>query len=144
MANYTEHYQLHQWEPGDAFLRTDFNEDLEKIDAALKRLGDQTRHCTTGNYIGTGTYGVENVNRLDFNFQPKMVVIVADSTAVMKIGTIFLAGQTYSHGIGIITMSNVGLGITLSWTDRGVSWYSNAAERQLNQTGITYSYFAFG
>ena len=37
MANYTEHYQLHQWEPGDPFLRTDFNEDLAKIDAALSQ-----------------------------------------------------------------------------------------------------------
>ena len=40
MANYTKHYQLHQWEPGDAFLRTDFNEDLEKIDAALEDKGN--------------------------------------------------------------------------------------------------------
>ena len=38
MANYTEHHQLHQWEPGDPFLRTDFNEDFAKIDGALGRL----------------------------------------------------------------------------------------------------------
>lgn len=36
MANYTQNYQLHQWEPTDNFLRTDFNEDHQKIDSAIK------------------------------------------------------------------------------------------------------------
>ena len=36
MANYTQHYQLHQWVPEDDFLRTDFNEDFKKIDTAIK------------------------------------------------------------------------------------------------------------
>ena len=36
MANYTQHYQLHQWVPEDDFLRTDFNTDFQKIDAALE------------------------------------------------------------------------------------------------------------
>ena len=35
MATYTSHYQLHQWEASDSFLRTDFNTDFQKIDAAL-------------------------------------------------------------------------------------------------------------
>ena len=35
MANYTEHYQLHQWESEDSFLRTDFNADFAKIDGAI-------------------------------------------------------------------------------------------------------------
>lgn len=38
MADYTEHYQLHQWVPEDDFLRTDFNTDFAKIDAALAGL----------------------------------------------------------------------------------------------------------
>ncbi len=38
MPNHTKHYQLHQWGPGDPFLRTDFNEDFAKIDGALGRL----------------------------------------------------------------------------------------------------------
>ena len=35
MATYTDNYQLHQWVPEDDFLRTDFNTDFQKIDAAL-------------------------------------------------------------------------------------------------------------
>ena len=38
LANYTEHYGLHQWVPEDDFLRTDFNADFALIDAALAGL----------------------------------------------------------------------------------------------------------
>ena len=38
MATYTANYQLHQWVPEDNFLRTDFNQDFQKIDAALAGL----------------------------------------------------------------------------------------------------------
>ena len=44
MANYTEYYHLHQWEPEDSFLRTDFNEDFRRIAAALQeKLGQADR-----------------------------------------------------------------------------------------------------
>lgn len=34
--NQTSNYQLNQWDPEDRILRTDFNEDNAKLDAALK------------------------------------------------------------------------------------------------------------
>lgn len=36
-SKYTSGYQLSQWETGDKVLRTDFNEDNAKIDAALRK-----------------------------------------------------------------------------------------------------------
>lgn len=42
MSTKTEHYQLNQWEPSDPFLRTDFNEDNVKIDAALAAKAEKT------------------------------------------------------------------------------------------------------
>lgn len=39
-SNYTEKYKLCQWEATDAVLRTDFNEDNAKLEAALKALQD--------------------------------------------------------------------------------------------------------
>ena len=38
MAQYTEHFGLHQWESGDPFLRTDFNTDFSRLDTVLDRL----------------------------------------------------------------------------------------------------------
>ena len=40
-TNQTTNYQLNQWEPTDQVLRTDFNADNAKLDAALKSLSDQ-------------------------------------------------------------------------------------------------------
>jgi len=37
-SNYTPNYQLNQWEPDDRVLRTDFNADNLKIEAALTAL----------------------------------------------------------------------------------------------------------
>ena len=39
-SNYTENYGLCQWEPGDNFVRTEFNQDNARIDAALGRVED--------------------------------------------------------------------------------------------------------
>ena len=37
-SNYTEHYDLCQWEPTDAVQRVEFNQDNTKLDAALAEL----------------------------------------------------------------------------------------------------------
>ena len=38
MAQYTSNIGLHQWEPSDHFLRTEFNQDFSKIDAGFSWL----------------------------------------------------------------------------------------------------------
>ena len=40
-TNKTQHYQLNQWEAEDKVLRTEFNEDNQKIDQALQKKADQ-------------------------------------------------------------------------------------------------------
>ena len=42
-TNHTTNYQLCQWEATDKVLRTDFNEDNAKIDAALSALAAASR-----------------------------------------------------------------------------------------------------
>ncbi len=39
-SNYTTNYGLCQWEPGDKFLREEFNQDNEKLDGAIKAARD--------------------------------------------------------------------------------------------------------
>ena len=57
MANYTEHYQLHQWEPSDNFLRTDFNQDFARIDTGIRAAKAQAerleREMALGNRYGS-------------------------------------------------------------------------------------------
>lgn len=83
MATYTEHYGLHQWEPTDDFLRTDFNTDFGKIDAAIHGKADGAEMQTAlakkaeivnGSYTGDGTRDRD----IDLGFKPRMVLIPAD------------------------------------------------------------------
>ena len=87
MANYTAHYQLHQWEPEDSFLRTDFNEDFAKIDGALGGKAEQSAVDTlaeqvagkselvTGSYTGDG----EASRTIELGFSPKAVLLASGS-----------------------------------------------------------------
>ena len=83
MATYTTNYGLHQWEATDDFLRTDFNTDFAKIDAALgeKADGDETQtaldkkaEIVHGSYVGNGA----EVHQIQLGFKPRIVLIPAD------------------------------------------------------------------
>ncbi len=71
MANYTQHCQLHQWEPEDHFLRTDFNTDFQKIDTEL---GEKSG-IVFGTYSGNGNDSQE----ISLGFSPKAVLVVESS-----------------------------------------------------------------
>ena len=145
MANYTEHYQLHQWEPGDAFLRTDFNEDLEKIDAALEDKGNC--RIATGSYVGTGEYGKSHPNTIQLPF-PAQIVLLDVSTChnfnstpeyyfLFRQAAEFMPDDT-SNGSNVLT-----------WSDSAVSWYytdshSDGPFYQFNKSGQTYQYIIIG
>ena len=47
-SNYTEHYELCQWEATDQVQRTDFNADNAKVDAALNTLAGQVAEKADG------------------------------------------------------------------------------------------------
>ena len=145
MANYTKHYQLHQWEPGDAFLRTDFNEDLEKIDAALEDKGNC--RIATGSYAGTGEYGNSHPNTIQLPFPAQMILLDVstchnfNSTPeyyfLFRQAAEFMPDDT-SNGSNVLT-----------WSDSAVSWYytdshSDGPFYQFNKSGQTYQYIIIG
>ena len=145
MANYTKHYQLHQWEPGDAFLRTDFNEDLEKIAAALEDKGNC--RIATGRYVGDGTYGQSNPNTIHLPFPAQMILLdvsarhnyntVPEYYILFRQSSSFMPDDT-SNGSNLLT-----------WGDGSVSWYytdshPDGALYQFNKSGQTYHYTVIG
>ena len=46
-TNHTTNYQLNLWEPGDSFLREEFNQNSQKIDAALGALAGAAAAAAT-------------------------------------------------------------------------------------------------
>ena len=80
-ANQTTNYQLNQWEATDQILRTDFNADNAKVDAALVGLAGAVLHIATGVYVGNG----ESSRAFSVPFPPKAVFLCTQS------------GQTYGE-----------------------------------------------
>ena len=64
MATFTPNYGLHQWEPEDSFLRTDFNQDHVRIEAAL----DGKAVLLRGSFTGNGS-----TQEIILGFRPTMV-----------------------------------------------------------------------
>ena len=138
--NHTTNYQLCQWEATDKVLRTDFNEDNQKIDL----LGN----CVifAGSYTGTGEAGADYPCTITFDFYPK-VVILDTRTNHHANGTpkhfILFEGQTAFPGLQSLSSNLV------TWGEKSVSWYfgSNDSDRpaqQFNTEGKVYHYIALG
>ena len=143
-SNYTENYGLCQWEATDHVLREEFNQDHAKIDTALGDLKANVVRTAVGSYEGNGQCGESAPNHLDFDFSPKMVILVVDEHSMMKTGPVLIAGQPSNAGIGTSYSSGSCLNLTITWEKNGVSWYGGDAERQLNKENCSYFYFAIG
>ena len=129
----TTNYQLPQWEESDRIRMEDFNGAMEKLDAAL---GEQQQvlanlgNCSVmyGRYYGSGGYGSDRPNKLSFNRQP--IAVLLDFPYIL------VQGKTTTSA------DNSG-GITVTWSENTVSWWSGANARdQCNAVGYHY-YVAF-
>lgn len=128
MATYTPNYQLHQWEPEDAFLRADFNEDLKKIDAAIKGVETDTEakleqkvKLVTGTYVGNG-----GTKKIDLGFQPLAVIVRITSVNHL----IAARGQEDDQ----VWVTPTGFSVK----------YSDGYTYDPNEKGESYLYLAFG
>ena len=154
-SNYTANYQFNQWEASDQVLRTEFNQDNQKADAALasidqrltnlssstasqlsqlsgsiSKLGNCRLYTTT--YTGDGTGGTDHPMSFTFPHKPFAVFVTGGRMQLLA-----LREGTYS--VGLAGGSNLLL-CQVSWTDRGISWYDprENAEIQCNLSDTSY------
>ncbi len=122
---------------------------------ALGQFGNKAQ-IATGSYTGTGTYGSANPNSLTFGFEPKLVIVwiahqssdnyglkPASNSIAWDSSFIYTKGQCKTN----INYNNTIYTNELSVVGNTFSWYttsSNAPYGQLNQSGVTYEYFAIG
>ena len=134
-SNYTTNYELPIWAADDAFLRTEFNDANQKIDAALGALAQSAGNCriVTGSYTGTGEYGSAHPNTLTFD-GPPLVLMVNGGWQFTA-----LRGSTGTPSMGA---NNDVSHVILSWDGNGVSWHSTGASQQLNEANENYAYIA--
>ena len=148
-TNHTPNFNLCQWEAGDKVLRSDFNADNQKIDAALAGLQQSKGNCriATGSYIGTGEFGEEHPNTIQLPFPAQMVLL--DVSTLNRYNSapehyILYRQCQYFGGMGTSIGSNV-----LSWSDTAVSWYygtydKDGAKIQFNENNKIYHYIIIG
>ena len=138
-TNYTTNYQLNQWEPTDQVLRTEFNVDNAKIDAALAELG--TFRIETGTYVGAGN----TISKSLTLARPPVFVVVASTISADLLflfqgaayGTAFLADNPTSSQFS--RMRSVWNGNTITWS----KFYTSTDDKSyMDQSGETYRYIA--
>ena len=105
MANYTEHYQLHQWEPETAFSAPTSTRTSPKLtgrwagrqkQSAVDTLAEQVAgksELVTGSYTGDG----EASRTIELGFSPKAVLLASGSGPInytsSRYGGLALEGQ---------------------------------------------------
>ena len=164
-TNPTTNYQLNQWEPTDQVLRTDFNADNAKLDAALADLANskadqsgldalsatvaghtaaiaQCGNCKIvyGTYVGTGTYGQDFPSTLTFDYKSLLVSIMPADTSSMSVAIGFHAvrGSNFLYTLADSFNSDV----TLNWQDKALSWWGSSSSYQYNMQNQAYCYVA--
>ena len=159
-SNHTSNYNLNQWEPEDKVIRTEFNEDNQKIDAALGELANQLASkvdkaaldavAATVPKIAVGTYtGNGGQSRtISTGFTPKAVFVNSFFGGVYDYyeGRNYYGGLTVTGGPlkwendpqnGTVLQITTGGFIVASHTQ-----YSNNSNT--NVSGVVYHYLAIG
>ncbi|RHR10681.1 hypothetical protein DWX58_04665 [Pseudoflavonifractor sp. AF19-9AC] len=140
----TSNYGLNQWAAEDKVMRTEFNEDNAKIDAALKNFGNC--HIVTGSYIGSGEYGTGiYATALDFaetlGKAPELLIVRCSDSSPS--GLVLLKGMTTTFYTLSHSWSSAYF-LDLNWTATGVSWTGDSTAAQHSEKGKIYLYVAFG
>lgn len=134
MANYTQYYHLHQWEPEDNFLRTDFNEDFRVLDKALALKPE----ILSGSYTGDDARSRD----ISLGVSPRAVFVVRQDGAMQSdrytYGGLALQGAPVTMRDGnLVEITSSGIRVARGDLIEG-RFYADA-----NQSGMSYYYIAF-
>lgn len=126
-SNYTENYGLCQWEATDQVLRTEFNEDNAKIEAALT-----ARNCQvwTTTYTGDGA----DSKTLTFPHRPHFVLIMGH-----YIQTLMMPHASHMHPR--TTGGNM-YPLEVLWTEYSVTFSYEAAGNNAYGSNVKGEFYA--
>ena len=161
-SNYTEHYDLCQWEATDQVQRTEFNADNAKIDAALDALAGQVAEKADGDdlaalsetvaghtaalaqkgncqvystaYTGTGTVS----RTFSFPKQPLLVIIGGPSIYLVAVRGITALLSTENGESNNLTGTWSGTALTVAYNGN----WGGGDRRACNEDGASYRLIA--
>ena len=134
---HTENFQLGLWEPSDQVVHQSFNENTEKIEAALTELSSRMPRMAVGTYTGKNKYGSSSPTTVTLPFPPKFIFIWSRVWGYHAQG---IQGQPVMCYYDDDCES-----MTATWSGNSVSFYhSSSSSYQMNRSDETYSYIALG
>lgn len=120
---------------------------VSSINELAALLSPNFANVASGTYIGTGTYGIDNKNKLSFGFEPKFLAVSGGSTGYYIYHFWAVNPQRVSQAAYTPGQTYISYYVVINWEsqDSDVSWWStDSAAYQLNMSGETYYYFAAG
>lgn len=124
---------------------------LKRADGSALILPAPTANMAVGSYVGTGSYGSSAPNELVFDFTPRLVILTGTKREPVDVETPVYWLLQYPD-TAMRMHSNAKSGVT--WGENSVSWWSEniaysggteyPGDAQLNESGVTYYYLAFG
>ena len=160
-SNHTTNYQLCQWEATDKVLRTDFNEDNQKIDAAMKANADALAGKADSSAlaeiaasipkVAVGTYSGDGAasRTISLPFTPK-AVFLCDQAGHTAEDISYLRNKYFYGGLALTGAPVVAGSFTLlTITENGftVGQLTDSDNYQFyngNASGVVYHYLAIG
>ena len=129
--NQTERFGLHLWEPGDHFLREEFNENFTAVETAMAGRPEVVIGSYTGNGLASRT--------ISLGFTPKCVILVNAEGRMSTGGTGYdIAGGVFFPGGKHTTCKVVAGGFTVSATSN-----SGLSTNSTDSNQSPYFYIAF-
>lgn len=146
----TSNYGLKRWDGGDRILHTEFNDNWEKIDTALKGNADkaaalQTALAGAGNceiglisYTGTGKSGDSDPTTVTFPKMPAGFFLCgAEAYLVVRGGDNHACLISYSGNYTYVSQ------VPVSWEGNQFRYSSSKPNYQLNEKDVPYWGLAF-
>ena len=146
----TSNYGLKRWDPEDRILHTEFNDNWDKIDTALKGNADgvaalQTALAGAGNceigmisYTGTGKSGASNPTTVTFPKMPAGFFLCGAETYLVVLG-----GDDHALMIDYTGSTTYVSQMPVSWKGNQFQISSTKPSYQLNEEGVPYWGLAF-
>lgn len=115
-----------------------------QVKDALGAIGNRIQ-IDIGYYTGTGTYGASNPVRRTFSFQPKLFLIVgfqSNGRYVYNMAGLWLKGL--SEFLSLYESNALVQNVSVSLSNKTLSWYSQFVDQQFNTANARYDYYALG
>lgn len=130
------------------------NEAFAAVNNAMDAIRGGYAKIQTGSYAGTGTVGQGSKTRIDLEFNPELIVVMAEYTPFLTGGTVsspfnwfILLKDIPQFQVTLSSRTSSSCQIVVTWEEKAVSWYADysgaTAQEQFNKASNTYFWIAF-